>query len=197
MKVISKLALLGSFLLIACGGAEGTLKATEKFNLIDRKAKVHEVAVGDHKVTLSFKESKNRLTIKFEDTDTSVEMNTPENFTIPDNGNFEMRASETNQEVDIFGNVETTEVRTPERYGHEQCQYTSYETVCMTNPNGQTTCHQQPVSRPGWQEVRYYDIETHQKINALFGNSSAQPVGSFASYNAWSQRRITYRGICL
>lgn len=184
--------------LVACGGIDGTLSVKQAISLKDRKGDTYSIPAGSYKVNLNYKENKNRLIIEFDKLNgkkTKIESNTPEGFTIPENGNFSLKAADYGQNMDLDGTVQTTRTQGPERWDRESCQYTEYETWCQTNPQGQTQCYQRPVTRNGWRDIRYYDVTTVQVLTAAFSHDA----GTVAELNArasGTQRYTTYTGRC-
>jgi hypothetical protein len=199
-RLFVSLSLAFGFALTACGGISGTLSVREMFHLKDRKGQSYEIPTGNHKVTLNYKENKNRLIVTFDELNgekTTIEANTPENFSLPDNGPFNLTAAEYGQEVGLVGNVQTVQTRTPEQYGRQSCQYTDYETHCVTNGHGQTACHQVPVTRPGYQDIRYYDVNTDQTLTADFVKAEqSASVAQVNAHSSYTQRQVTFQGFC-
>lgn len=183
------------FLMISCGGLEGTLSVNKSFNLMDRKGKTHQIDEGRYDVNLVYKESKHRLNLTFKETQETIEIQTPDNFVIPENGTFVLSSQDSGQSVDIKGEVETTQRRSQEMLDRQSCNYTGYEPVCTTGPNGQTSCTTAAVTKWGWQDVRYYNLETRQRLNSDF-LERGYSVGKFSADNTWVERRETYRGQC-
>ncbi len=201
MKIRILMSMLLAGALTACGGIDGTLSVSEMFHMKDRKGQSYEIPAGSHKVNLKYKESKNRLTVTFDQLngeETSIEAKTPEGFQLPENGPFALKAADYGQEVDLNGVMKTVQSRTDERWGRENCQYQDWETVCQTNPHtGNTTCTQRPVYRQGWQDIRYYDVITDQTLTADFAKpETSATVANLNGHASYSERYITYRGHC-
>jgi hypothetical protein len=193
-------SVLMSSLMLACGGIDGTMSVHEAFQLKDRKGHVSDIAPGNYEMNLNYKENKNRLIVKFDDLGGEkavIEANTPEGFVLPENGPFSLKAAEYGQTVDLNGSMTTAESSTPEQWGRQSCQYTDYETVCSTNHQGQTTCYQRPVSRQGYQDIRYYDYTVERTLVAAFSKPEASStVANVNGHSVATQRRVTYTGIC-
>jgi hypothetical protein len=186
---------LGCLLLVGCGGLEGQLKVSQTFSLFDRKGQETVFSPGSQEVNLVYKESKNRLTLTLNETQEKIEIQTPEGFTVPDNGPFNLKAQDSGQMVDIKGEVKTTQKQSQPMREQQSCNYTAYEPVCYTGPNGQTSCSTQAVNKLGWQTVEYYNIETRQVLNSDFIENGIK-VAAFFADNTWRERRETYKGQC-
>lgn len=194
MKLFVPMAMF-SFLLSACGGISGQLTVAKPFSLIDRWGNKFEIASGQENLSLRYKENKHRLILTLNDRNETIEISTPENFSIPENGSFEMKGSESGQLVDLKGVTQTRQRKSPEYLDRQSCQTTQYEPVCSTGPNGQTTCSVQPVTKWGMQDVRYYNLETRQIISASF-LATEESVAEFNADNSWNERREVYTGPC-
>ncbi len=191
-------SVLVSAMVAACGGINGNMSVNEAFQLKDRKGNVYDIAAGNYEINMNYKENKNRLIVTFDSLNGEkavIEANTPEGFELPENGPFDLAAADYGQSVDLHGTMATNRTRSPEQWGRQSCQYTDYETICQTNGHGSTVCHQRPVSRPGYQDIRYFDETTERTLHAVFANASAS-VAEVNGHSMFTQRRTTYQGIC-
>jgi hypothetical protein len=108
-----------------------------------------------------------------------------------------LKAQDYGQEVDLNGVTKTEVTRSPDEMGRQACQYTDWETICETNPHGLTACHQRPITRPGYQDVWYFDETTNQTLTADFTNpATSTAVAHIAAQTTYTQRHVTSTGIC-
>ncbi len=193
-------SILALSVITACGGIDGNLTVTQKMNLTDRHGDKTEIAAGTYAVNLKYKENKNRLIIKFDKLNgekTTIETNTPEGFDIPDNGHFAIKAQDYGQNVDLQGDVVTTKERSENRFNRQTCTYTDYQTICNTNPQGHTSCYQQPINRQGWQDTEYYVVTTEQTLTAQFNLAGTETsVANLNAHAVYSQQVNVWTSTC-
>lgn len=189
-----------AFILAACGGIDGVLNVQQAFQLKDRKGEAFSIPTGSHKVNLKYKDSKHRLTVGFDNLngeETSIEINTPESFQLPENGSFQIKAEDFGQSVDLNGAMSTKVTQSPERWDRRSCTREEYQTICQVMPGGQQACFQQPVSRPGFEDIRYYDVTTDQALTADFSSpSTAASLAHLQAHTVSTERHVISQGPC-
>lgn len=189
---------LATALIAGCGGLDGILSVQNSFNLKDKNGKVTNVPPGDFNVTLN--QSRGSITVDFQKLNGArkkITMKIPSDFKLPQNGSFKLSATQTNQEVHLNGDVTTRSQRSEERWERESCSYTSYETVCYREPNGRVTCTQQPITRWGYRDARFYYLTTDQALNVHFTSAAnGEHKAEFSGASQTTQRIDTYVGRC-
>lgn len=194
-KVIGMLSLI--FLLVACDRIEGTLKLDEAVTLTNTKGIKKSIAVNSYDADIKLK-SKKSITLRLSnDSDEKFEFKIPSGKPIPNNGAFVFTSKEVGQPVDLEGTVKTVVTRSATVTSWEICQYTEYQTVCHSGPDGKPICTTVPVQRNGQELVRYYD-ETIEKdvLMAIRNPGSSSIAGDFVGDIAYSQRVYTSRSGC-
>lgn len=141
-----------------CEDLPGVLIVTKNFNVLV-KGKEKKVPAGQHETSLDFKKDRVVATIKTADGNLKVELAVPKGAQIPDNGNFELRSSQTGQPFDILGAVQTKVTNSPTQTGYEACQVQDYTHIC--DPRG---CHAVPIVRQGNRFIEFYFRDTDRAM---------------------------------
>lgn len=186
-----------SLFLVSCDRIEGTLKLDEQVSLTNTKGVKKTISVDTYNADLKLK-SKKSITLRLSnDSDEKFEFKIPGGRQIPNNGSFSFTSKEVGQPVDLEGTVKTIVTRSDTFSTWETCQYTEYQTVCHSGPNGQPICTSVPVQRTGQEFVRYYN-ETIEKdvLLAIKNPGSVIIAGDFVGDIAYSQKVYTSRSGC-
>ncbi len=194
MKKKLMIALVAAPLLLiaGCKDISGTLNVSKAF-AVSVKGKSKTVEVGPHDTSLDFRKDKVIAKIKTSDDTLKVEMNFAEGTDIPNNGNFELKGSQSGQPFDVLGAVATQVSETDLQRGRERCQYQSYDQIC--SPQG---CHTVPVMREGQRDITFYDRTTDQQVH-LDLTAQSDVHTKFAAFDGRfrsTERIVTREGLC-
>lgn len=194
-KLIGLISL--ALLMVACDRIEGTLTLNDEVTLVNTKGKTKTIAVNTYKADMKLK-SKKSLTLRLEnDSAEQYEFKIPSNKPVPNNGEFAFSAKEVGQSVDVAGFVKTNSSRSNVQTAYEMCQYTDYQTVCNSGPDGRVVCSTVPVMRQGQELVRFYIETTVKNISMqikLPGSETSS--GDFNGDIAYSQKVYTEKWGC-
>lgn len=198
-----------STLMISCKEISGSLEVTQNFQAkVDNKCgwdpfgncaptKEVMVAAGNYKAVVDFSSKEQiKMQIKANKVTETILLKRPANFEFPTNGDFQLSASEIDQDFDVHGDVQTQVVESPTRKEVESCTYTRSEYVCYpSGPNGQPTCSYQPRQVWGYRHVEYFLKTTVRDLSAQILNQQAM-MAHFVGHREDSEKIYLYQGFC-
>lgn len=140
--------------------------------------------------------SKATLTVKTAKTSYDLVLQIPSSVQIPsENGPINLTAKQSGQPFDLAGQMATNTYQTEVQSGQQSCQIQEPETVCWGGPR--PGCDTRWVTRPGWQQVQYYDVVTEKSLNAEIRQTGTAHVSANLSVsNSDSQRHYLSQGPC-
>lgn len=191
MKLKIVLLSLVTLFIAGCDEMEGELNVSKSFRVNGRSGQ-EKIETGVYKTALDFKRGRVVAEIQRPSGKVKVDFNVPDNSSLPDNGNFELRSAQTGQSVDIVGNVKTNESKSAMQSGYENCQYQDFDPVC-----GQNGCITRPVQRWGRQYAEFYFIDTDKNIQFFMNDvGSTKHNAKFTGVSRVSQKVIVRQGQC-
>ena len=187
-KILLASALLA---LVSCNELNGILDVQKNFILKTAKGDT-TVNPGSYQSALNIKKNKAVISVKGQSGDIKFEIKFNSNPNIPDNGQFIISKSESNQLFDIKGTNQTTVSRSKMKSTTESCTKPNNDVVCT--PQG---CH--PTGGVTWGQKRtdYYDQTTTRTTQFdLIDDSDVNGFAHFKGQQSDSQRIIVREGTC-
>ena len=192
MKLKALLVAVAALSLMGCDEMDGQLTVVKDFK-VKVKNKEQTISAGVYKTQLDFKKDRIQAEIENASGKTKVDFKVPEGSTLPENGNFELRSAQTDQPVDVTGDVKTVRTESQVQSGWESCQYTDHQTICT--PQG---CFTQPVNRWGQQYTEFYYRNTDKNVNFVISNVGMKNIlAKFAGASRISQKVIIRQNRCM
>ena len=196
MKSLIQLATLAIMTLglSSCDPFEGVFQVKKTFVMTDTYGANYQIPVGSQNTSFEFW-SGNRASMKLviDNTAQEIMIQLPSANELPENGQFEMPASQLGQKFSIKGTTETKRIDSDLFRGYEQCNYTRYEYVCYI-VNNQQVCRQEQRTIYGQQRVEYFNRRTNKKLNVNFLDTSL--LATFSGTRSTSERVYTFKDYC-
>jgi hypothetical protein len=183
---------LTSLLLLACEEIPGRLKVLSDMT-VNSNGDSLRLPVGDYETSLQLSGHQINAQIKTESGSVYVEMNVPKNAELPENGPFELTATQSGQPFDVKGTINTSVQRSEDRTETETCEVEYYETICT--PQG---CYSVPRYRNGFRSVRYYveTIDRKVSFSAVKTSTSKITLAKFYGSDSRSRRHVIAQDRC-
>ncbi|MBC7466085.1 MAG: hypothetical protein H7256_08835 [Bdellovibrio sp.] len=175
--------------IVGCEDIGGTLNVLKSFSATTEDG-TQTIAVGSYDTSLNFKKKEVIATLKSAGKSTKISINIPKGTSIPDNGTFEIKSSQSGQPFGVTGVNKTDETRSENRVEYISCQTTRYENVCT--PQG---CFTRPVNVIGQQQTEYY-MSTVKRDMQLDLNADVDAVAHFAGVSNTTQKVIVRQSPC-
>ncbi len=151
------------------------------------------IPVGDHSAKLDFA-SRNQIQLKLKINGKKMQINLdlPKKLNVPDNGNWEITATDLGQDFGALGNSVTQVTESGTYRGYESCNYQRSEVVCT--PRG---CYSEWRTVYGQQQVEYFERRTNQQIEVNFVKETQSAIlAEFKGQKASVEKIYRYRGQC-
>lgn len=206
--MVKKLFILSSLLLLAaCDPFEGVISVKQTMTVKSSEQSPGcspddpwgcnqivnvKIPVGDHSAKLDFvSRDQIQLNLKIFGKKKQLNLDLPKKLSIPDSGAFTISAADLGQDFAAQGEALKQVSDSPLQRGWDNCTYHREEVVC--NPYG---CHTEYRTVYGREQIEYFDRQTHQELAVNFVDSNAAVLASFSGQRNFSERIITYRGMC-
>ena len=184
------------FMTVGCKEIEGVLTVDQELHIM-KDAKVDAVIQpGSYEVEIKDDEDDHRLKIEVKDAikgkDYKFRYTYPVGFEFPENGEFMVYASESNQIYDMQGVNTKTQSLSDVRSEYERCSLPPYK-ECYYDHYGRPHCRY--VNRDGYRRVEYRirTTEYTTELELLYGAST---VASMYGDRTISERMYEYEGYC-
>lgn len=190
--------LVAAFAMMGCKPEfQGQLKVVDQS--LPSVVKGHAVSfpTGTYNTVLKINsKSKATLTVKAANASYDLVLTIPNGVNIPsENGPLNLTAKQSGQPFDLAGNLATHTYQTEVQSGSQSCQVQEPEQYCWGGPN--PGCSTQWVTRPGWQQVQFYDVVTEKNLTAeIRQTGTAHVSGNLSGTNSESQRHYLRQGPC-
>lgn len=207
--MIKKLFIVSSLLLLAaCDPFEGVISVKQQMTVksseqtpgcnpddswgCDQIVNV-TVPAGDHNAKLDFvSRDQIQLTLKINGKKKQLNLDLPKKLKVPDNGAWEITATDLGQDFGALGNSATQVTDSDTYRGYESCTYQRSEVIC--GPQG---CHTEWRTVYGQQQVEYFERRTNQQIAVNFVKAPQSVIlAEFKGQRNFAERIYRYKGQC-
>ncbi len=196
------LFILLSALFISCEDYNGHFQGLEDLELTNGDS----IEAGDYAATLKIK-SKKKIKIKLENDSSkhSFTLKLKAGAEFPqDDGTFDFKAFQNNQELDLAGRINTSSERSRRMTTLEPCQLRSpvryCSRRCVPGRNGRPICYR--VCNDNWgynngrQEVDYHEVKTKKDISLQIYANDGTRSGVMKATQYSKYKEEVYRGPC-
>lgn len=184
------------FMLVGCKEIEGVLFVDQALQIMEDGEVDAVIVPGNYDVEIEDDEDDHRLKIKVKDAvdgdDYKFRYTYPKGFRFPENGNYELLASESNQMYDMYGVNTKTESLSGIRDDYERCSLPPYQ-ECWYDHYGRPRCRM--VHRDGYRRVEYRIRTTNYTVDLELLNGE-QSMATMTGDKSVSEREYIHQGFC-
>ncbi|MFZ3229509.1 MAG: hypothetical protein WA160_04840 [Pseudobdellovibrio sp.] len=179
--------------IVGCEDVGGNFTVFKNFTAYTSNG-LEVIPTGNYKTGLNFKRKVVVAKMTSSSKEVSINIQIPKDTEIPNNGNFEIRATQSGQPFNVLGMSKTDEERTANQTSFGSCQYQGYQQVC--NPQG---CVTVPVTRMGQQFTYFYysTITKDMQIDLVDTNSAATKLAHFSGGYKVTTKVIQNQSQCM
>jgi hypothetical protein len=198
-----------SVLAMACDDLEGVISVRSQL-VLKTKKEVIVLSEGSHHGRIDFDQGDNEIEIKVKNPQgktREAKLRIPPGVVIPNHsGSFALRSSQSGQDFDLTGNIDTDVDQGPSQYSNETCTYTDRRPIVrevpVRLPNGRVIYKRETyweyVTLTGSRDVRYHVTHTTVRGDATFlSPGGVDVIATFEGSRSWSQTVYEYQGPCL
>jgi hypothetical protein len=184
--------------LVACE-LPGTLTANQNVNLVDKKGKVVALQAGHtYNANIEKEDELLEIDIDVDGKGRTVKVRPAPGQQIPqEEGEMFITAAQSGQPVDMHGILNTEYNQGPEQYGQRTCYDRVPIRVCGTNQNGHYVCWTEWRQVQGYEDIRYYNLQTTRTGDIHMLNPGTSNVAAkFHGRSVTNASVITWQGHC-
>lgn len=213
-NILKSLSILSLFLVLGCDPVDGNLTVTKKFTVKKmtdpqclndafscmNQDENQQVETGSYDMKLDIDSKKSLfLQISKKWTLIKLELNMPENKSVPSTGELKLSASDSGQPFDFTIKSQTDITNSSMQNGSESCSERVQTEVCYIVPGNPPTkkCEIKWVTAKGLQYVEYYYRNTYQQVESLFlAENTEEVLAVYKGSRSDSDKIYTRRDRC-
>ncbi|HEX4925587.1 MAG TPA: hypothetical protein VFV50_15945 [Bdellovibrionales bacterium] len=197
-----------SLLAVGCDDLDGVISVRSSLKLKTKKETI-TLTQGSHSAKIDVDQGDREIEIKVKNAQgktREAKVKIPAGMVIPSySGSFAIASTQSGQDFDMRGEIDTDVDVGPSQYGTQTCTYYDREQVRYeyweTLPDGRkvrrTGWRWETVTRYGDQEIRYHNKHTTVTGKAEFKSpGGAELLATFSGSRSWSETINEYTGPC-